>query len=102
MGVPTPRGRPHGAVPWGDAFPTPAPAGMFAVTAARVEEMFFQAKEKKIQNKKGLPVYLALTVSSRTSVAVLFCRRRDTYPEEERRRRWESFKKLWFKFVPPR
>lgn len=35
------------------------------------------------------------------SVAVLFCRRRDTEPEEERRQRWESFKKLWLRLFHP-
>lgn len=50
--------------------------------------------------KKGLPVYSAPPAPA-GSVAVLFCRRRDTELEEERRQRWESFKKLWLRLFHP-
>lgn len=77
-------------IPQGDASPRQPGRNVCCHRSLRRGNIF-HGKEKK--KKKSLPVY--------SSVAVLFCRRRDTEPEEERRQRWESFKKLWLKLFHP-
>lgn len=59
------------------------------------------AARKYFPSKKRPPSVFRADGFQQPSVAVLFCRRRDTYPEEERRRRWESFKKLWLSLFHP-
>jgi len=59
------------------------------------------AARKYFPSKKRPPSVFCTDGFQQPSVAVLFCRCRDTYPEEERRRRWESFKKLWLSLFHP-
>lgn len=59
------------------------------------------AARKYFPSEKRPPSVFRADGFQQPSVAVLFCRRRDTYPEEERRRRWESFKKLWLSLFHP-